>query len=109
MADVNPYLQRIMERFSNPGIQASLKGFTRSLQFKFSDTNEVWLIRVVDGKDAVLTQENLEKPDITVTTTTDILAGVMDKKINGVTAFMQRKIQTKGPMEDLMKLQKVML
>jgi putative sterol carrier protein len=44
-----------------------------------------------------------------VTIATDILTGIMDKKINGTTAYMQRKIQVKGAMEDLMKLQKLML
>ena len=109
MADVKPYLQRIVDRFANAGVQASLKGFTRTLQFKFTDTKESWLIRATDGKEATLTLETVEKPDIAVTTTTDILIGVMDRKINGTTAFMQRKIVVKGAMEDLMKLQKVML
>jgi putative sterol carrier protein len=90
-------------------VQAALKGFTKSLQFKFTDTNEDWLIRSVDGKEATLTQETVEKPDIVVTIATDILVGIMDKKINGTTAYMQRKIQVKGAMEDLMKLQKLML
>lgn len=109
MTDIQPYLQKIIDRFANPGVQATLKGFTKTLQFKFTDTNEAWLIRAVDGTSATLTQEAVEKPDILVTMTTDILAGVMDKKINGTTAYMQRKIQVKGAMEDLMKLQKLML
>jgi len=109
MADIKPYLQKMVERFANPAVQASLKGFTRTLQFKFPDTTENWLIKTVDGKEAVLTQEAVEKPDILVTISTDILAGIMDKKVNGTTAFMQRKIQVKGAMEDLMKLQKIMM
>jgi len=109
MADVKPYLQKMVDRFANPGVQAALKGFTKSLLFKFTDTNEDWLIRSVDGKEATLTQETVEKPDIVVTIATDILVGIMDKKINGTTAYMQRKIQVKGAMEDLMKLQKLML
>jgi putative sterol carrier protein len=107
--DIKPYLQKMVDRFANPGVQAALKGFTKTLQFKFTDTNESWLIRAVDGKEATLAQEAVEKPDILVTVATDILAGVMDKKINGTTAYMQRKIQIKGAMEDLMKLQKLML
>jgi putative sterol carrier protein len=99
----------MVDRFANPGVQAALKGFTKTLQFKFTDTNESWLIRAVDGKEATLAQEAVEKPDILVTVATDILAGVMDKKINGTTAYMQRKIQIKGAMEDLMKMQKLML
>jgi len=109
MADVKPYLQKMVERFANPSVQASLKGFTKSVQFKFTDTNEAWLLKTVDGKEAALTQEALEKPDILVTISTDILAGIMDKKVNGTTAYMQRKIQVKGAMEDLMKLQKIMM
>jgi putative sterol carrier protein len=109
MTNIQPYLQKMVDRFANPGVQAALKGFTKTLQFKFTDTNENWLIRSVDGKEATLTQEAVEKPDILVTIATDILAGIMDKKINGTTAYMQRKIQVKGAMEDLMKLQKLML
>jgi len=109
MADVQPYLQRIVERFADPGVQASLKGFTRTLLFKFNDTNEDWVVRTVDGQQATLAKETADKAEVTILTTTDVLAGVMDKKINGMTAYMQRKIQTKGAMEDLMKLQKLML
>ncbi len=109
MADVQPYLQRIVERFADPAVQASLKGFTRTLLFQFTDTKEDWVVRAVDGKEATLSRETADKPEVTIITTTDVLAGVMDKKINGMTAYMQRKIQTKGPMEDLMKMQKLML
>jgi putative sterol carrier protein len=109
MADIKPYLQKMIGRFTDPGVQATLKGFTKTLQFKFTDTNESWLIRATDGTSATLAQEAVEKPDILVTLTTDILSGIMDKKINGTTAYMQRKIQVKGAMEDLMKLQKLML
>ena len=109
MADIRPYLQKMVDRFTNPGVQAALKGFTKTLQFNFTDTKEVWLIRAQGGTQATLSQEAVEKPDILVTIASDILVGIMDKKINGTTAFMQRKIQVKGAMEDLMKLQKLML
>ena len=109
MVDVQPYMQRIVERFRNPSVQSSLKGFTRALLFRFTDTNEDWLVRAVDGKEATLVKETLANPDITITTTTEVLAGVMDRKFNAMTAYMQRKIQTKGPMEDLIKMQKLML
>ncbi len=109
MADIKPYLQKMVERFANPAVQASLKGFTKSLQFRFTDTKEDWLLKAVDGKEASFTQETVEKPDILVTMTTDSLVGIMDKKINATAAYMQRKIQVKGAMEDLMKLQKIMM
>jgi hypothetical protein len=78
MADVKPYLQKMVDRFADAGVQAAMKGFNKTLQFKFPDTNESWLLRAVDGTSAT-------------------------------TAYMQRKIVVKGAMEDLMKLQKLML
>lgn len=109
MADILPYLQKMVDRFKDPALQASLKGYTKTLLFKFTDTNEDFLMKIVDGASATVAKETLEKPDLTVTSTTDILAGIMDKKINAMSAYMGRKIQTKGAMDDLMKLQKLML
>jgi putative sterol carrier protein len=109
MAEIQPYLQKMVDGFANPDVQVALKGFTKTLQFEFKDTGEKWLIKVDDGSKAALTQETLEKPDMTVVTTTDTLAGIMDKKINANTAYMQRKIQIKGSLEDLFRLQKLML
>ena len=109
MADVKPYLEKMVARFDDPKVQTSLKGFTKTLLFHFNDTNEDYAIHTVDGTSATLAKETPEKPDVTITTTTDILCGIMDKKVNGMTAYMQRKIQTKGNMEDMMKLQKIMM
>ncbi len=109
MTDIKPYLQKMVDRFASADVQASLKGFTKDLQFTFSDTNESWLIRVVDGKEATLVQEKAEKPDILVTMTTDTLAGIMDKKVNAVNAYMGGKIQVRGAMNDMMKLQTLMM
>ena len=71
MLDVQPYLQRIVERFSQPGVQTSLKGFTRALLFRFTDTHEDWLIRVMDGREATLVKESMTNPDVTIITTTE--------------------------------------
>jgi putative sterol carrier protein len=99
----------MVDRFKDPALQASLKGYTKNLHFKFTDVNEDYVIKIVDGTTATIVKEVPEKPDMTVTTTTEVLSGIMDKKINAMAAYMQRKIQTKGSMEDLMKLQKLML
>lgn len=109
MVDIQPYLQKIVDQFDNPKVQTSLKGFTRTLLFRFTDTREDWLIRTVDGKEATLVKDSHTNPDLLITTTVEVLTGVMDRRINGMAAYMQRKIQVKGSMEDLMKLQKLLL
>jgi putative sterol carrier protein len=109
MVDVQPYLEKIVDQFSNPSVQASLKGFSRVLLFRFTDSKEDWSITTVDGKSATLVKDTLANPDILITTTTVVLTGVMDRKINGLAAYMQKKIQVKGSMEDLMRIQKLLL
>lgn len=109
MVDVQPYLQKIVNQFSDPAVQSSLKGFTRVLLFRFTDVKEDWLIKTEDGTSATLVKDTLANPDILITTTTEVLAGVMDRRINGLAAYMQRRIQVKGPMEDLMRIQKLLL
>ncbi len=109
MVDVQPYLEKIVDQFSNPSVQSSLKGFTRVILFRFTDSNEDWLIKTVDGREAALVKETSPNPDILVTTTAEVLTGVMDRRINGLAAYMQKKIQVRGSMDDLMKLQKLLL
>lgn len=109
MIDIQPYLQKIAERFNDPAVQAALKDFSKTIQFTFTDSQGSWVIRVVDGSVAALSEGMVDKPDIQVTTATHILAGVMDKKINVASAYLQRKIQVKGAMDDLLRMQRLMM
>lgn len=109
MADIQPYLQTIVSRFDDPSIRASFKGFEKTLQFHFTDTNQAFVIAVANDGSATLAEKTAEKADITITTTTEVLAGIMDKKVNPMTAFATRKIKVNGAMDDMMKLQKLML
>lgn len=109
MVEIQPYLQKIVDRIADPRNQGGLKDFSRVLLFEFTDTNEKWVIRTLGGGQVTLQQGSTEQVDVTIITTTDILAGVVDKKINGMTAYMQKRIRVKGKMEDLLNLQKFLL
>lgn len=109
MADVYPMLSRIKEKFSDSATQESFKGFTKKIMFDFTDTKEQYVISVEDGKNASLEKTSSGNGDVVVTTTTDVLAGIMNKTTNPVTSYVTRKLKVKGSMEDLMKLQKLML
>ncbi len=106
--DITPYLQKIVDRFKDPSVQKSLQGFNKQLLFKFTDTNEDWLVKCVDGKEATFSKQTSDTAELVITTTTDMLSGVMDKSINPMAAYMQRKIQVKGSTDDLVKLLKIM-
>jgi putative sterol carrier protein len=109
MADVAPLLDRIKGRFDEPSIQESFKGFTKKVMFDFTDTKEQYVLSVVDGKQASVEKAAVQGADVVVTISTDTLAGIMNRTTNPVTAYMMRKIKVKGSMDDMMKLQKIML
>jgi putative sterol carrier protein len=108
MADIAPYLDNMVARFTAAAAESAALP-ARTLQLTFTDSGEGWAIRYGGGKPAVGSREVLEKPDVVVTTTTDVMAGILDKKVNGPMAYMQRKIQVKGAMDDLLKLQKLIM
>jgi putative sterol carrier protein len=107
MVDIRPYLERVRERFSDPRLQESFKTFSKTLLFEFPDSQQAFVLSVISGQ-ATLEERAAENPDVKVTANTDVLAGVMDRKVNPVTAYMTRKIKVQGAQEDLMKLQKLL-
>lgn len=108
MADIYPVLTEIKERFANPEIKEKFKDVVKKVQFDFSDTKEQYLLNIQNGT-ATLSKETVPNADIMVSTTTDILAGIIAKKVNAVVAYSTRKIKVKGSMEDLLKLQKLLI
>jgi len=107
MIDIRPYLERVRERFSDPKLEESFKTFSKTLLFEFPDSQQAFVLNVIGGQ-ATLEERVVENPDVKVTANTDVLAGVMDRKVNPVTAYMTRKIKVQGAQEDLMKLQKLL-
>ncbi len=108
MADILPYLEKIQKRFDDPAFQNIFKGYTKTYQIVFSDVNEAYILKIEDGQKATLEKGKAEKPNLTVTTTTDTLIGIMEKRVNPMTAYSMRKITSIGSMDDLLKLQKLL-
>jgi putative sterol carrier protein len=106
--DIMPYMQRLLNQFDVPNIRESFTGFEKTLQFNFTDTDQHFVIAVANDGSAAMQETTIDNADVTITTTTDVMAGIMDKKVNGVTAYMTRKIKVNGNMEDLNRLQKLM-
>jgi putative sterol carrier protein len=108
MVDISPYLERIRARFEQPDTQSAFQGFAKSIQFMFSDLQCQFVLRIAQNGNATLAEETVPQPDITVTTNSDILAGILDRTINPELAFITRKLKVSGSMEDLLKLQKLL-
>lgn len=108
MVDIIPYLESIQARFEQPQMRSAFQGFARIIQFMFTDLQRNFALRIAQDGNATLAEETVPQPDITVTTTSDILAGILDRKVNPELAFITRKLKVSGSMEDLLKLQKLL-
>jgi putative sterol carrier protein len=108
MTDIVPYLERIRDRFDEPETRSAFQGFSRSIQFVFSDLQRNFALSITQDGSATLTEETIPQPDIKVTTSSDILAGILDRTVNPELAFVTRKLKVSGSMEDLLKLQKLL-
>ena len=108
MADVLPYLEQIRARFDQPETRAAFVGFARTIQFIFTDLKRNFVLSIAGDGSATLSEESLPQSDITVTTASNTLAGILDRKVNPELAFITRKVKATGKMEDLLKLQKLL-
>ena len=108
MTDIVPYLERVRARFDQPETKAAFAGFARTIQFVFTDLRRNYVLSIAGDGGATVSEETLAQPDMTVTTSSDTLAGILDRKVNPEIAFVTRKVKATGKMEDLLKLQKLL-
>lgn len=101
-------LEQIKAKFDDPKLKSRFEGFSKNLQFTFTDMNTSFLMSVEKGVVKTLAEKTIEQPDIHVTTDSDILIGIINKKTNPMTAYSTGKLRAKGQLNDLLKLQKLL-
>ena len=108
MADIVPYLEGIRARFDQPATRTAFQGFSRTIQFIFPDLQRNFVLSIAQDGNATLSEETIAQPNIKVTTSSDTLAGILERRVNPELAFITRKLKASGNMEDLLKLQKLL-
>ena len=107
MPDNFAALEKVVARFSEPEVQKSLKGFSRTMMIILTDVKEEYFITIKNGKEAYLERGNIPTPDILIKTNSNTLAKLVSKSINPAAAYFARKITIKASMDDMLKLRKV--
>jgi putative sterol carrier protein len=99
---------KLRERFADPAVIDSLKGFSKTMMFSFTDLKEDYLFSINDGKLANVEKKTIPNASITITVANSLMESIMNKTSNPMTAYMTGKLKVKGAMDDLMRLQKLM-
>lgn len=108
MTDIVPYLERICAQFEQPSVQAAFQGFAKTIQFIFPDLKRDFTLIIAEDGSASLAEQTVPQPDMKVTTTSDTLAGILDRTVNPIQAYMTGKLKVSGKMDEMLKLQKLL-
>ncbi len=110
MATQQELLEALKEwtaKLDDPKVKEKFAGFEKTLQFNFLD--QEFNIRMVFAQQAcTLVEGATENPDIVITTSSDTIMGITQKKIKPIAAFMTGKLKAKGNMMDMLKIQLLM-
>ncbi|MHA2224641.1 MAG: SCP2 sterol-binding domain-containing protein [Candidatus Hodarchaeales archaeon] len=101
-------LKKMTSKMDDPKYKSRFSDFNKTLQFTFTDVEEVSCYIVFQGGTATLEEGISENPELGITTTTDAIMGIMNGSLSPTRAFMGGKVKAKGSMNDLMKLQALM-
>src|SRR5687768_15292413 len=103
--DMPATVSQVFEEIPNRFDAAAWGSQNAVLQFNISgDDGGNWTATINDGKIAV-EQGSTDKPDMTVTTSSQDMLGMVSGDLNPVSAFMQGKVRIDGDMSLAMKLQ----
>ncbi|NLI69529.1 MAG: SCP2 sterol-binding domain-containing protein [Firmicutes bacterium] len=84
---------------------AKIKGVDAVFQFELTGDNGGTFHAVVAEGKADIVDAVHDSPNVTIILSTDVLADLMDGKLNPTSAFMAGKLKVKGDMALAMKLQ----
>lgn len=99
-------IKKMVSKLDDPAYQERFKDFDRTLQFNFTDTNNYYLV-FKDAK-CEINEGDVEEPNITITTQSEVIIDIMDGELSPTKAFMGGKLKAKGPMKDMLKMQMLM-
>ena len=99
---------KIRGKLAEPSIQQTLRGFSKTVQFSFTDLDENYLLTIEDGKLSKVEKKATSRASIVVTVTNKVMDEIMNKTRNAISAYMTGEIKIKGDMGDLMRLQNLM-
>jgi putative sterol carrier protein len=101
-------LNGVKSKLESPALQSSFRDFTKTMQFNLPDLGTSYLFRIENGILKELSESSVEKPDISVTSSSDTLLAIMNRKMGAMSAYTTGKLKVRGSMKDLLKLQKLM-
>ncbi|MHA1909485.1 MAG: SCP2 sterol-binding domain-containing protein [Candidatus Thorarchaeota archaeon] len=100
-------VQRMVAKVEDPKLQKRFRNFDRIMLMTYTDLELDVTIEFKDGK-ATVSEGTHDSPDMTITTDTATILGILDGSKSAMRSFMGGKIKAEGPARDMMKLQSLL-
>jgi hypothetical protein len=100
-------LEKARQKMIRENGEPVIENWNRQILYCFSDRDEYWLMKVVNGRPGLPVQQpdEVDEVDIRLTMTTETFIGLMNGTINGMQAFVGGRIKVKASMADMGKMQ----
>jgi len=102
-------LKRISENVNSrietdPKVREAIVEKDRTVVLNFTDIDRSYVLSVKDGRMEEPIEGTIDDPTLRVTTDTDTMKKLIDRKMNPLMAYAMRKIRVEGPVEEIMML-----
>ncbi len=105
--EIRAELNNFRSKITNEKLTRHFKKWNKTMQYHFTDIEEYWYIKLVNGFPEEPVKGQVEKPEISYKIATDDWLDLMHGKVKGLKLYNQGKIKIKASMPDIIKLQKL--
>ncbi len=105
------YVEMVKKLRGNFFTEKSKKRFrkwNKTMSFEFTDLNKTLYFIIKAGVPGEVIEGEPDKSNIKITTDSDTWVKIMTGELGGMKAYTAKKLNVKGSMPDLLKLQKLM-
>lgn len=107
MADVQPYLQEMLDRLNERDNHEMIQDLHKTIMLTFTDLDKSYLFHIRGSDLASLEERYLEKPDAQIITTSETFVGIKENRVNPMTAYATQETRTKGDLDLIIRLQHI--
>jgi len=100
-------MNKVREKMTSDKLSRHFKNWNKTMQYFFTDTEEYWYIKLVNGQPEEPVKGQVEKPEISYKIATNDWLDLMHGEVKGLKLYNQGKIKIKAAMPDILKLQKL--
>ncbi|NHJ87191.1 MAG: SCP2 sterol-binding domain-containing protein [Asgard group archaeon] len=105
--EIRDEINNLCNKLTSEKFARHFKGWNKTMQYFFSDTQDYWYLKLIDGQPEEPVKGKIENPEISYEMTTDDFMSLMQGEVSGLKLYNAKRLKIKASMPDIIKLQKL--